>query len=456
MARFQNIEDSPAARHPEYLSVKSEWDYLSDIYQGITAWSDIKNGVCTPSAIASGYLFRHPAETPAEYGHRFALTEYPGSFQLALNEYVDLMFADGITVEASESVMATWGRLTPESMSGDVFLPWLALQSLLFGVYHVFVDFEGDRPIWKPISPRQLINWEIKVVDGFKELSFAAIETLKSPGVRELTHYYSDGRWEKWLYSFDQESSEFVFGVPRTGVLEFRSKPATLIPLVSVRLTEHGDMITGDRPFRRLADKTKALYNVLSDYRRKMKLSNTPVPVLYDPLADADLTISPNRVLRLSGPDCFFMYTETSVESLEASRTEMLTLQTDISRESASFLKTPTSRVSAGATNLSTVPLQASLFGFSRNFVAAISKIFALHQKYIGDSEPVRIEIVPSVKEQQAKDSQFAFAAQSLYDANVLTRHSTVKLLEENRYVSDEIAAEELKLPEDISDDKSE
>lgn len=448
METFATLADSPAYRSPQYLAVAAEWDYLWDIFQGISAWSVFHGDLLTPTEKAYAYLTKHPEESGEEYAHRFALSDFPASFSASLSEYVDLMFSNGIQINAPDWFLEHWQSLSDTDSSGDVLLPEIALNAMVFGVYHVFIDCVEGRPRWVPISPRDVINWRYEGIGGVQRLIHVTIENDLGSGERLITRYERGGRWERYRY-FKDDNGKYVFILEETGVIEAMSKPLVEIPLVPVHLSNYRpSLMVGDRKFRTLADKTRTLYQLLSDYRRKMQLCNTPQPVLYDPTVEENIVISPNRVIRLHSPDAFFRWVETNTSSLVISRQEIIDLQESISYDSAKFLKSPESRVSAGAADLTTVPLQASLFGFSKIFLEAIANITSFHQAYMGDDSLIQYELVPSVRKQSPKDSQFAFSAQSLYDKGILSRHSTVKMLNEADYISDEITKEELSNPE--------
>lgn len=460
MEEYRNLQESPAARSPQYMKLIPEWNYLWDIFEGVSAWSELDKGIITPTDKAEQYLPRHPEETGSEYVHRFRMSEYPDSFAAGLQEYVDLMFSDGVALESAGRFEREWESLSDMGLSGDVFLPDIALKAMIFGVYHLFIDYVGDRPRWIPISPRDIVNWSGMLDEtGKYVLSHVGIETKSyrktSAGyeeVTEFTRYEYGGAWRRWQYF--QDGDRFKFIDVGTGVLEAKSRPLAEIPLVPVHLSPHRpEYLIGYRRFRRLADKTKVLYQVLSDYRRKMQLCNTPIPVLFDPSQTEDLVLSPNRLIRLTSPDSYFRWSETSTDSLDNSRIEIDDLKQAIANESASFLTQQKSRVNTGATQLSVAPLQSSLYGFSTIFSDAINKAIAIHQNYMGDKSPAKIQIIPSVSSQN-KDSQFAFSVGTLNQQGIISRHSAVKMLQDGGYIPDDVAELELEKPDSYSTDE--
>lgn len=443
---YLDLQESPAYRSPKYLKYLPEWNYLRDMYEGVSAWSRLEGGGLVPTEKALGYLPRHPEESSEEYNHRFAMTDFPGAFASSLGEYADLMFANGVQLkESPDWFREHWRSLSDTGQSGEALLPEVALLAMTYGVVHLFVDYSGGRPWWVPILPTQVVNWGEERIDGRLRLTHVSIETIRENGDRVLTRYERGGAWRRWRY--EKEDGKYIFHQEDSGVLQAMGAPLTEIPLVPVHVsaTRKGLMI-GDRPFRPLADKAKVLYQVLSDYRRKMKLCNTPVPVLYDPTGSSeDVVISPNRIIRLQCPEAYFKWVETSTESLRVSREELRDLTEEIAIDSAKFLTNPKARISSMASDLSTIPLQATLFGFSKIFLDAVMQCVEFHQLYVGERlSLIDLEIVPTVSKQQKKDAQIAFSAQSLYKEGVLSRESVVRMLEESKFISQELMEDEL------------
>lgn len=446
---YQNLQDSPAYKCNDYLQVCGEWEYLEDIFNGIARWSTITDGVLSPTNKAQSYLPKHPEEDGDEYLHRFRMTEFDDAFARAIKEYCDLMFANGINLNGSPSFLNQWESLSDAGDSGWVLLPQLAMNSMLFGVSHVFVDYFGDRPRWIPVSPLSIPNWSVEMIDGQQVLRHVSILS-RTNGRNYVTRYERGGGWTR--YEYVKTNDGWDFSTIALGTLKAKSVPLKEIPLVSFYVCYSRDSpLVGNRLFRALADKNKSLYQVTSDYRRKMQLCSTPQPVSYDPMGeDGDITLSPNRILKMRSPDAYFRWEEASTASLSASRREMLDLTDTIRADSAKFLQNPTARVSAGASEMSVAPLQATLLGFSNLFVQSVKKAIAIHQNYEADTLPIEVEIMPSLVKQQPKDSQAALSAGNLYQTKVLTRHSTVKMLKESHVISDDIADYELTQPEDL------
>jgi hypothetical protein len=447
---YADIKDSPAYRNEEYLAVSGEWDYLKDMFKGISRWSTLKDGLLSPTSKAQSYLPKHPEEDSTEYLHRFRMTEFDDAFARSIKEYCDLMFANGIDLKAPDSFMQQWRSLSDTGDSGNVLLPQVAMKAMIYGVSHIFIDYSGDRPRWIPIEPISIPNWSVMMVDGLQVLQHVSIFS-RSNGRNYLTKYERGGGWVRYAY-IKLDNGSYEFSTVDTGTLKAKSVPLKEIPLVSFHVSYSRDsLIVGDRLFRSLADKNKTLYQVTADYRRKMQLCSTPQPVQYDPMGDDDdVILSPNRILKMRSPDAYFRWVEASTGSLSASRREMMDITQTIQADSTRFLQNPTARVSAGASEMSVAPLQATLLGFSNSFTQGVKQAIAFHQNYMGDTFPIEIEIMPSLVKQQPKDSQAALSASNLYTSHVLTRRSAVMMLNEAHIISDEIASEELKLPEDL------
>lgn len=454
MTHYQDLQDSPARRSPEYLAVIDEWNYLWDVFIGVRAWSTRINGILKPAPKAKSYLPQHPAET--DYEHRFRMTEFDRVFAAALTEYVDLLFANGVDLnQVPDWLMEDWATLSDRNATGQNFLAEVCLNSLIFGISHIFVDFDGDRPRWIPIDPRKVINWEIEKVGGVETLSMVAVETYYA-GEFIVKTYRKGGHWSEVSYR-KLEFGGYEFGEETTGQRKAVGENFEEIPLIPVPISYYMDSyMVCDRQFRTLADKNITLYQVTSDYRRKMQLCNTPQPIRYDPMSDGgNVDISPTSIMDLKTPDAYFQWSETNTDSLAASRTEMMDLRDDIAADSTKFLKNPTPRVSAGASANSIAPVQSSLISFSNLLVAATMQAMRFHAKYLGRSlGDFSMELVPSLKKNQLKDSQFAFSVQTLVKEKSITRHSAIKLLNDAGFLPDEIAEIELNLPEFLPDGK--
>lgn len=449
---YKDLADSPIYRTAAYSRIFPEWVYLDAIFEGVCAWSEMKNGGMTPAANAPAYLPKYPEESATEYVLRFQQTEYPDSYKRVCSEYVDLLFANDLAIDAGGIFAKHWDSISIDGIEGAIFSRQLALDTFKTGTNHVFVDWVGDRPRWVPIAPTMVPNWEYKVGADGVYLSHVTIIAGDDNG-KTATRYEHGGSWRRWSYEFNEKTSEWDFEEVGTGVLMANGASLTDIPLVTFHLTPSGDRLIGQRTFRYLADKTRALYQVTSDYRRKMRLCNTPVPVIYDPTRRGDLVLSPYEVIQIGHPDGYFKWSETSTDSLEQSRIEMDSLTLAIATESSKFLSNPTPRISSEAVDLSVVPLQANLFGFSRLFTDGLSRAIAFHLRYLGiDDQPIEIDLVPSVRDQKNKDSQFAFGLNTLFTSNAISRTSLIKMLADANFLDDETLKYELSLGEKLDD----
>lgn len=447
---YTNLQDSPARRSPEYLRNIGEWNYLWDVFAGIRAWSELRDGILHPSRKAETYLPKHPEEQ--DYPHRFRLTEFDRVFAAALTEYVDLLFANGIDFDNEPDwLRRDWPSLSDRSASGQNLLAEVCLNSLIFGISHIFVDYDGDRPRWIPIDPRKIIDWKTEKSKGVESLFSVKIETY-ADGIFTVTEYFRGGMWTRFNYIKTDDG--WSFGVEQKGQIKALGQRLEEIPLVPVPISYHRESyMVGDRQFRTLADKNISLYQITSDYRRKMQLCNTPVPTIYNPRGQGgDVVISPTHLLNFETPDSFFRWEETDTGSLAASRQEMIDLRDDIATDSSRFLKNPVSRVSAGAAKDATAPVQSTLVSFSNLLISATMNAIAIHGRYLGQVVPedFAIELVPSLKKNQLKDSQFAFSVQAMVKQKTITRHSAIKLLSDAGYLPDDIADTELNLPEEL------
>lgn len=439
----------------EYTEMLPNWRYLDDLFQGISRWSEIRENHFLPTPRSQLFLPKRPGESKEEYIFRFNITEFDDGFSEALIGYTDLMFENGIKLTAPDWFLEQWESISDTGLSGEAFLPQVALSVFRFGVAHIFVDWDEDKgyPTWQLIEPTYVVSWKVQD-DNPSLLEYATLFMGKTEEGLLYRRYYSSGEWIEQLH-FEVEidgQRRIEYKVVDTGQLMVKSKPIPLIPLVPIHSSAYRpSLMIGYLTFRDLADKSRILYNVTSDYRRKMALVSTPVPVRYDPMGEQeDVILSPSRILDLRSPDARFGWTEPPTASLEISRQEKMDLEAKISLESSKFLQTPQSRQSAAASALSVEPLQSRLVGFVTQFLDGMADVLALHQAFMGVDSEIEMEIVPRIIAEKPKDSQAAFAVNSSYTSGVITRYSAVTLLNENEFVTDEVMEYELSQPETL------
>jgi len=454
---FKDIQDSPAYLCAEYKKVIGDWDYLHDLFEGIKNWSTLDSGKLIPTERANFFLPRHPQETTEEYYHRFQMTDFDDAFASALRGFVDLMFADGIELEAPDYFLDHWKKLSDNKISGNAFLPEIALSSLILGVTYVFIDYSSSRPYWALIDPRTVPNWSLISVDGLitlghitiKSESYELINGIEEKITRYRVYRYGGG-WVEYDYKEVKEGYQFEFLA--SGILTVNDEPVMEIPLVPIHVSPYRpNYMIGDRLFRSLADKNKALYQITSDYRRKMSLCSTSQPVRYDPMGEGgDLILSPSRIVDLRSPDAFFKWEEPATASLGASRQEIQDLEKSIAYQSSTFMKTPLTNISPEGSALTIQPLQSGIQTMVISFVEGIQKCIQLHQNYLGDHSEIKITISPTLIDPPSQDSQSVLALQASFKNGMITRYSSVKILGELGFIKPEILQYELSQPEVI------
>lgn len=450
---FKDLADSPAYKCHEYLSVIDEWNYLNDLFVGVSSWSkiDSRTNQLIPLNRSQLFLPRHPEELDHEYNHRFQSTDFDDSFSSALRGFVDLMFSDGVSIEAPDYFLNHWKELSDMGIGGDAFLPEVALKTLIFGVSYLWIDYSRDRPYWVLLDPRNIPNYSIINEGGINKLNHVTIYSLRYEynGTTEekIEYYRVYKRGGEWIeYQYKENKGDHEFTATASGVLVAKGKPLIDIPLIPVHVSLYKpSLMVGDRLFRSLADKNKALYQITSDYRRKMSLCSTSQPVRYDPMGDhQDIVLSPSRIIDLNSPDAFFRWEEPAVDSLSASRAEKQDLEKIIESQTSKYLANPAPRINVLASAYALQPLEFSIQSFIRSFIDGVNKCIKIHQLYVGDNSDISVRINFKLAEDRPKDSQSVFAIQASYKSGLFTRKSAVKLLEQAGFMDQEILDYEL------------
>lgn len=293
----------------------------------------------------------------------------------------------------------------------------------------------GARPYWVEISPKNVINWRCNYIEGILKFTLVVIqeqiiENVGDFGYRNINQYrvLRPGSWQLW-----REVNSMVVNPTNNKYYLYDHGELSnfgYVPIVPVFAGSRlGDCLSFP-PLRTLAEKNRILYQMTSDHNRKISLCCQPVPVLKDSMrGDDPLEIGPNSFINLRDPNGSFAWVEPLALSLEQSRKDIHDLRDSISQDAASYLTHPTDRQSAKATELLTIPLQSNLFSFISSFADGVNQAIKYHCEYLGDyNNDVMISLDPTIFEKK-KDSQLAYSIQGLYKDGVLSRKTSLEIL---------------------------
>ena len=413
---------------PDYDHISPSWQYIKDVFDGIASWSLISNNSLLPTERAKLFLTQFLGESNESYIKRFSRSVFEDSFNIAINDFLNLAFISGSDLTTdSEEFKTLWDDIGRMTESGDIVLRQLFFQGLLYGLSYLFVEYFDDGTIyWTPIEPLDVVDWVLSPTGQYLSVTIKRnYYDSNSKKYLKVYRQYKDGSW----YDFYYEKGKEI--VKDSGTYTPYNHT---VPFFRLRFSVTAGYL-GRIFFRSLADLAVSYYNVSSDYHSKMSLCSTPILVRYSG-SDSDINLKPGVVINLNAPEHFVKYVEPSAQSLEQSRLELQGISDRIRFRGLDFIKTPESRVSSNATTLSILPLEGTLLGYLINFLDSLYSPIDYTNILIGNNLPVRISIAPKLTN-PLDDSQSVFALLALYEKDAIGRQTFLRKLESKDYIQD-------------------
>jgi hypothetical protein len=368
----------------QYDSQVRTWQFLQDVYDGLMAWSfRDASGALHPTSRAQAYLPKLPGEE--QYLDRFRRTPFERQFGRSIDDFVRIIFNNGITVNLPPMLERQWNNLDSSGNPAMVVLPQLAIASQVCGHHFVLVDSpaDGGMAYWRSLSPLQIINWDVSLVDGIERCTWAVIKLRlrRRQGYEEVFEdFYQElfpDRWYLWRIETDDRGRknqrlerEGRWGRRVDGALE----PYPYVPLFSIYAGNRLGFFRSQPPHLSLADLNVAHYNIQGDHLHKVRRTCYPQAVAIGATNADKITLGPSTVIRppLGGD---FRWAEPLALSIEQSRLELERFERKIDYLGTEYLIKPADRQAAASVLLQAYKVESSLHLFAASFAAGINHI---------------------------------------------------------------------------------
>lgn len=326
---------------PNYVSdiykfMASDWEFVSDIYNG-TKWVKAKR---------NKYLLQEPAEDATDYEGRLQRSVLIPALKQTVNGLVGLMCRKTASIpsEMPEDLAKLLNDVDNNGSDINKFYQDISKLAWRDGVAYVLADYPtaegvetlederimGLRPYLVAIKASDLLSWRYEIVNG-KVVTTQIVYRTKVEremglfGTKIVYQYHVRTMdmvqiWEM-EFSTDGKNKDFK----PTLVDEY---PITFgfIPLEAYYINKKDDFIA-EPPLLDLAEMNIKHYRVYSDYSHNLHVSSIPILAVYGDNESDDLKISVNTALRFSSEGSKMEYVETSGTSLNAARLELNDLE---------------------------------------------------------------------------------------------------------------------------------
>ncbi|MBW4523458.1 MAG: DUF4055 domain-containing protein [Scytolyngbya sp. HA4215-MV1] len=446
-----------------YRNQLSAWRLVDDVCSASWLRRD-DTGRIPITEKAKTYLPREAAEDDQDYSTRLQRSPFDDRFARSLRQFVNLLLANGITLETIPPVIedqlpnidlhgSTLRRMTQE----------IALAVLRRGHTFVLVDFpaggqpmneaqyaaSGRRPYWVHLPATQVIDW---IHDGQNLLQLTLMETATIRdgefSEKQETFYkvFKPGRFDSFTVVKNDRGEEIAIHHPdRSGVMGWvlpsgLVEPFPFIPIVCIYGGTKIDVFQSRPPLKALADLNLTHYQVRSDHLRKLHLCCMPVPELRDSMRpDGEpLKLGPTSFVHIRDPQGSFNWKEPLATSIEQSRREVLDLEATMDLLGASYLLSPSDRQAAATTMAQVVELESDLQGFADTVSEGITECLALHGRYYRLHFGGSATLSGNVIKDQGKDANLLIAYSNLGERGQIDAASLLSLLKDQQFLPED------------------
>lgn len=375
--------------HPEYLKFIKTWDYLNDIYEGLSNWSKMTSKGLIPNEKTQAFLPKHEAESFSNWETRLNSTHYNGLFRKGIKKYLDLMFYtdDKLICDKNSPFFKFKDNITIDNYSYKTLVVELALDNLIYGRSYAVIDCL-NKPCITTIKPQKVFNWCIE--NGELIEIWIQENEIYNNNIINLIYSYKIGVID-------------IFKKDESSIIKIKSIETDLdfIPICLIKSSRNNEI-----PFKDVADKTRSLYQKQSYHSKKISLCCNPVPVIKDPgrSVNDELIIGPNSFININDPSGSFKWEEPLALSLRESYREIEALKKEILDDISNFLITPSDRQTAYASAIQLQQVEGSINTFLIFFNESVSKLFTTFNKCFGDYSKVEYLLDPDIYKNDPND----------------------------------------------------
>lgn len=375
--------------HPEYSKLIKHWEYVNDIYEGVSSWSNMSDRGLVPNEKTQIYLPKHEAESNSSWQNRLNSTHYNGLFRKGIKRYIDLMFysEDKLEGDPNSDFFKFKDNLTIDNYSYKTLILDLALDNLMYGKSYAVID-SSPKPYINNINPQKVFNWCIENGE-LKEIWIKENQIIKNEIVN-LIYCYKIGTIE-------------IYQKNKTNLDKLRHINTDLdfIPICLIKSSRNNEI-----PFKDVADKTRSLYQKQSYHSKKIALCCNPIPVIKDPgrSLNDELIIGPNSFININDPNGSFKWEEPLALSLKESYREIEALKKEILDDISNYLLTPSDRQTAYASAIQLQQVEGNINTFLIFFKESISKLFTTFNKCFGNYSQISYNLSANIYQNDLDD----------------------------------------------------
>jgi hypothetical protein len=399
--------DTPDYISQAYIDQKPDWTVLVDVSRG-TRWMRKRS---------TTYLPKNPSENDDEYERRIAASEFFNGLNRTIKGLVGMVFRRNPVMDhdVPEEFIQHWENIDNAGTHGDVFSRQVFEEGWRLGHSCIFVDYPevegntsgaplsiaeeretGIRPYWLHISPLDIINWRVEVINGQKVLTQVTIRFVEMVpdgafGEEDVITYRVYKKvgdtvtWDRWAP--DAKSN---LGITDSGILTNQ----TSIPLSVIYTGRKIDELVSAPALLDLAYTNIAHWNVQSDHRHSLHIASVPIPIFKGrDTTEGKQEMGPNIGIDIDTDGDVF-YLEHKGEALQQTRDEQKDLEQRMAIQGLAMLQRETrSAETAEAKKIDKSEQDSSLAASARSLQDALELALVFHNRYLGNETAGSITI---------------------------------------------------------------
>jgi len=399
--------DTPDYESQAYIDQTPDWIVLDDVSRG-TRWMRKRS---------TTYLPKNPSETDDEYDRRIAASEFFNGLNRTIKGLVGMVFRRNPVMEedVSEGFKLHWENIDNAGTHGDVFSRQVFEEGWRLGHSCILVDYPevptntngaplsiaeeretGVRPYWLHISPLDIINWRVEVINGQKVLTQVTIRFVEMVpdgefGEENITTYRvykkvdDEITWDRWAP--DAKSN---LTITDSGVLTNQ----TSIPLAVIYTGRKIDELVSAPSLLDLSYTNIAHWNVQSDHRHSLHIASVPIPIFKGrDTTEGEQEMGPNIGIDIDVDGDVF-YLEHTGAALGQTRDEQKDLEQRMAIQGLAMLQRETrSAETAEAKKIDKSEQDSSLAASARSLQDGLELALVFHERYLGNDTAGSITI---------------------------------------------------------------
>jgi hypothetical protein len=459
MADKDSLVDHQCQAYRQQLPL---WRFLSDVYQGDSAWIDYRpDGSKKSTAKSRTYLPQEPGEDNKFYEARLCRSHFSDKFTQTIRDLVGVVFNNGLKlVDVPAQILNHWQAIDGKELPGSLFSAHLAVKAMALGHTFCLVDYAGydptvisladlrsrnRRPFWRHFSPLQVINWGSTVIDSRQVLTYVVIRReLTLPqgryGERQQVFYLElrPGRYDTWIIEEDRNRRKHQIHIPEMSGIMGRHIRGRLvafdfIPLVCIY---GGDLIGLFRSNPTLASLGKLNvhhYQVKSDHRSKQHYCCFPTPVRTGG-DGSPLTLGPGRLVDVPIGGAFG-WSEPNANSLAMSRVDVGDIERELDYLGMDYAIKPSDRQAAATTAVQAAKIESELYLFAQDLAKGLQTCLDHHAHWLGLDSGGIVQLQTKFFEQISNDPQLLLAYLRWYELEGISADELKEIARQKQFL---------------------